>query len=82
LKWFYNWSGGVVFWIGVALCFAFLIGTIVGIILIFYSLSLGKEAEEIQEKENRVKREKNSATFNKIYSEMYEEEMQLRKDLN
>lgn len=82
MKWFYNWSGGVVFWIGVALCFAFPIGTIVGIILIFYSLSLGKEAEEIQEKENRVKREKNSATFNKIYSEMYEEEMQLRKDLN
>lgn len=80
MKWFYNWSGGVVFWIGVALCFAFPIGTIVGIILIFYSLSLGKEAEEIQEKENRVKREKNSATFNKTYSEMYEEEMQLRKD--
>ena len=69
MKWFYNWSGGVVFWIGVALCFAFPIGTIVGIILIFYSVSLGKEAEEIEDKENRLKREKNTETLVKVFDE-------------
>ena len=75
MKWFYNWSAGTVFFIGVALCFVFPIGTIVGVILILYSGKLNQKTEEIEFKEQRSNYEKDQEAIRESLKE--EEELKI-----
>ena len=76
MKWFYSWSAGTVFFIGVALCFVFPIGTIIGVILILYSGKLNQKTEEIEFEVKRSNYEKDQ----EYVREKHKEEEELKID--
>ena len=79
LKWFYNSSAGIVFFIGFGLCFAFPIGTIIGVLLIFYSVSLLEKAEDVPEKKKHTSIKNDSPVLKKTYPKTVKEEFDLIK---